>query len=126
MMHPLLATFPIFSQLEDVMKHILNFFHTSFSLPWAWAIVATTVLVRIILLPLTVKQMHSMQALQAHAPEMKRIQQKYKQDKQKQNEELMKFYRENKINPAASCLPMLLQFPVFIALYYTLRHFTAN
>ena len=55
---------------------------------------------------------------------MKEIQKKYKPDKQKQNEELMKFYRENKINPAASCLPMLAQFPVFIALYYTLRHFS--
>jgi YidC/Oxa1 family membrane protein insertase len=54
---------------------------------------------------------------------MKEIQKKYKQDRQKQNEELMKFYRENNINPAASCLPMLLQLPVFIALYYTLRHF---
>ena len=77
-------------------------------------------------MPLTIRQLHSMQSLQAHAPEMKRIQQKYKHDKQKQNEELMKFYRENKINPAASCLPMLAQFPVFIALYYTLKHFNAN
>ena len=57
---------------------------------------------------------------------MKEIQKKYKHDKQKQNEELMKFYRENKINPAASCLPMLLQLPVFIALYYTLKHFNSN
>ena len=64
-----------------------------------------------------------MQALQRHAPQMKEIQKKYKADKQKQNEELMKFYRENKINPAASCLPMLAQFPVFIALYYVLRNF---
>src|SRR5436305_9093299 len=108
------------------MKHVLNFFHSSLGFSWAWAIVATTVLVRILLVPLTVRQLHSMQALQAHAPEMKRIQQKYKHDKQKQNEELMKFYRENKINPAASCLPMLLQLPVFIALYYTLRHFNSN
>ena len=108
------------------MKHVLNFFHTSLELPWAWSIVATTVVVRMILVPLTIRQLHSMQALQAHAPEMKRIQQKYKHDKQKQNEELMKFYRENKINPAASCLPMLAQFPVFIALYYTLKHFDTN
>jgi YidC/Oxa1 family membrane protein insertase len=55
---------------------------------------------------------------------MKEIQKKYKHDKQKQNEELMRFYRENKINPAASCLPMLVQLPVFIALYYSLRHFS--
>ena len=67
-----------------------------------------------------------MQSLQRHAPQMKEIQKKYKGDKQKQNEELMKFYRENQINPAASCLPMLLQFPVFIALYYVLRNFAKH
>src|SRR5256885_5068214 len=67
-------------------------------------------------------QIHSMQSLQAHGPEMKAIQQKYKHDRAKLNEELMKFYRENHINPAASCLPLLTQFPVFIALYLTLRH----
>ena len=65
-----------------------------------------------------------MQSLQAHAPQMKEIQKKYKGDKAKQNEELMKFYKENQINPAASCLPMLAQFPVFIALYYSLRAFS--
>jgi YidC/Oxa1 family membrane protein insertase len=64
-----------------------------------------------------------MQNLQRYAPQMKEIQKKYKQDKQKQNEELMKFYKENQINPAASCLPMLVQLPVFIALYYSLRAF---
>jgi|SRR5579862_275997 len=130
MMHLIATTIPIltpiFHALEGVMKHVLNFFHLNVGLPWAWSIVATTVLVRMLLVPLTIKQIHSMQSLQLHAPEMKRIQQKYKNDKQKQNEELMKFYRENKINPAASCLPMLLQLPVFIALYYTLKHFNAN
>ena len=117
-----LFTIPIISQLEDVMRHVLNFFHTNIGLPWAWAIVVTTVVVRMILVPLTIRQIHSMQNLQKFAPQMKEIQKKYKQDKQKQNEELMKFYRENSINPAASCLPMLLQLPVFIALYYTLRN----
>ncbi len=87
---------------------------------------ATTVVVRMLLVPLTIRQIHSTQALQKHAPQMKEIQKKYKHDKQKQNEELMKFYRENKINPAAACLPMLLQLPVFIALYYTLKHFESN
>ena len=118
-----LFTIPVFSQLENVMIHVLNFFHSNVGLPWAWSIVATTVVVRMILVPLTIRQIHSMQALQKHAPQMKEIQKKYKQDRQKQNEELMKFYRENNINPAASCLPMLLQLPVFIALYYTLRNF---
>ena len=124
----LFSAIPGFSELESAMRHVLNFFHATIGLPWAWAIVATTVAVRMILVPLTIRQIHSMQSLQLHAPEMKRIQQKYKQDKQKQNEELMKFYKENKINPAASCLPMLAQFPVFIALYYTLKDavFTGN
>jgi YidC/Oxa1 family membrane protein insertase len=124
MLHALILGSPI-TPLEHVMRHILDWFHTTLHLPWAWAIVATTVVVRMILVPLTVKQIHSMQALQRHAPQMKEIQKKYKGDKQKQNEELMKFYRENNINPAASCLPMLLQLPVFIALYYSLRHFHA-
>jgi YidC/Oxa1 family membrane protein insertase len=105
------------------MKSILDFFHGTVGLPWAWSIVALTVIVRMLLVPLTVKQIHSMQNLQRYAPQMKEIQKKYKQDKQKQNEELMKFYKENQINPAASCLPMLVQLPVFIALYYSLRAF---
>jgi len=109
--------------LEHVARHVLNWLHFSAGLPWAWSIVVLTVIVRMLLVPLTVKQIHSMQNLQRFAPQMKEIQKKYKSDKQKQNEELMKFYRENNINPAASCLPMLFQLPVFIALYYSLRHF---
>ena len=120
----ILYAIPILSQLEAVMRHVLDWFHSNLGLTWAWSIVATTVLVRMILVPLTIRQIHSMQNLQRYAPQMKEIQKKYKGDKQKQNEELMKFYRENQINPAASCLPMLLQLPVFIALYYTLKHFT--
>ena len=112
---------PGFAALEHLMKSILDFFHSS-GLPWAWSIVALTVLMRIVLVPLTVRQIHSMQSLQRHAPEMKAIQQKYKGDRAKLNEELMKFYKENHINPAASCLPLVAQFPVFIALYLTLKH----
>jgi YidC/Oxa1 family membrane protein insertase len=112
--------------LENAMRHVLDWFHTTVGLSWAWSIVATTVAVRMLLVPLTIRQIHSMQNLQRFAPQMKEIQKKYKGDKQKQNEELMKFYRENNINPAASCLPMLFQFPVFIALYYSLRHFNQH
>ena len=118
----ILSKIPVLSQLETVMHDVLHWFHGSLGLPWAWAIVATTVAVRMLLVPLTIRQIHSMHSLQKHAPQMKEIQKKYKHDRQKQNEELMKFYRENHINPAASCLPMLLQLPVFIALYYALRH----
>ncbi|MBA3718582.1 MAG: YidC/Oxa1 family membrane protein insertase [Actinobacteria bacterium] len=113
----------ILSPLESVFRHILDWLHSTIGLPWAWSIVALTVIVRMILVPLTVKQIHSMQNLQRHAPQMKEIQKKYKQDKRKQQEELMKFYKENSINPAASCLPLLAQFPVFIALYFVLRTF---
>jgi YidC/Oxa1 family membrane protein insertase len=117
-------TVPGFSAIEHLMKSILDFFHGTVGLPWAWSIVALTVLVRIVLVPLTVKQIHSMQSLQRHAPEMKALQQRYKGDRAKLNEELMKFYKENHINPAASCLPLVAQFPVFIALYLTLKHFS--
>ena len=116
----------ILTPLENVMKSILDFFHSTVGLPWGWSIVAVTIVVRIALVPLAVRQIHSMQALQAHAPEMKEIQRKYKGDRQKQSEELQKFYKENNINPAASCLPLLAQFPVFIALYFTLRHQAHN
>ena len=107
--------------LENIFRSILDWIHQSVGLPWAWSIVALTVVVRILLVPLTVKQIHSMQSLQRHAPQMKEIQKKYKTDKKKQQEELMKFYKENQINPAASCIPLLAQFPVFIALYFVLR-----
>ena len=109
--------------LEHFLERILIWLHESVGFSWAWSIVALTVLVRIVLVPVTVKQIHSMQNLQAHAPEMKALQQKWKHDKQRQNEELMKFYRENKINPAASCLPIVLQIPIFISLFYVLRQF---
>src|SRR5919198_1635269 len=105
------------------MSDILEWFHATIGLPWAWSIVALTIIVRILLVPVAVRQIHSMQSLQVHAPEMKAIQQRWKHDRQRQQEELMQFYRENKINPAASCLPLVAQFPVFIALYLVLRNF---
>ena len=113
----------ILDPLENILRHVLVWLHESAGFSWAWSIVALTVIVRILLVPLTVRQIHSMQGLQVHAPEMKAIQQKWKHDKQRQNEELMKFYKENKINPAASCLPLVAQFPVFISLYLVLKHF---
>ncbi|HST25697.1 MAG TPA: YidC/Oxa1 family membrane protein insertase [Gaiellaceae bacterium] len=114
----------ILDQLETVLRTVLKWLgpHGTIGLPWAWAIVALTVVVRILIVPLAVKQIHSMQNLQRFAPQMKEIQQKYKADKQKQNEELMKFYKEHKINPAASCLPLIAQLPVFFSLYFVLRH----
>jgi YidC/Oxa1 family membrane protein insertase len=112
--------------IEDLLSALLEWFHATAGLSWAWSIVALVVLVRLVLVPVTVRQIHSMQNLQAHAPEMKEIQQRWKHDRQRQNEELMKFYRENKINPAASCLPIVLQIPIFISLYQVLRHFEST
>jgi YidC/Oxa1 family membrane protein insertase len=81
------------------------------------AIVLLTVAVRVILFPLTAKQARSMQAMQRIQPEIKKLQAKYKNDRQKLNEEMMKFYKENDINPLSGCLPLLLQLPVFLVLY---------
>jgi len=119
MMTPLFLLEPI----EGPLTSLLEWFHNTVGLSWAWSIVALTLLVRVVLLPLTVRQIHSMQSMQAHMPEMKALQQRYKDDKQKRNEELMKFYRENRINPAASCLPILFQIPVFISLFFVLKGF---
>jgi YidC/Oxa1 family membrane protein insertase len=113
----------ILEPIERPLTWLLEWLHATIGLPWAWAIIVLTLLVRIALVPLTVKQIRSMQHLQHHAPELKAIQQKYKGDRQRMNEEVMKFYRENQINPAASCLPILLQIPIFISLYYVLRDF---
>jgi len=113
----------ILSPIENVLTDVLTWLHDTGGLTWAWSIVALTVIVRILLVPLAIRQIHSMQSLQLHAPEMKAIQQRYKSDRQKQSEELMKFYRENKINPYASCLPIVFQIPIFIALFYVLKDF---
>ncbi len=88
---------------------------------WGLAIIVLTVILRIILLPLTLKQMKSTAAMQLLTPKLQEIQQKYADDPQRLNEEMMKFYAENKFNPAAGCLPMLVQMPIFIALFNVLR-----
>jgi YidC/Oxa1 family membrane protein insertase len=113
----------ILSPIEEPLTDVLEWLHGSIGLSWAWAIVVLVVMVRIVLVPLTIKQVRSMQKLQQYAPELKALQEKYKHDKQRQQEEIMKFYRENKVNPAASCLPIVLQIPIFISLFYVLRDF---
>jgi YidC/Oxa1 family membrane protein insertase len=113
----------ILSPIEDVLTEVLEWLHTSIGLSWAWAVVVLTAVVRIVIVPLTIKQIRSMQRLQQYAPELKALQQKYKNDRQRLNEEVMKFYREHKVNPAASCLPILPQIPIFISLFYVLRDF---
>ncbi len=111
----------IFQPLIDVFERVLLFFHDTVGLSWGMSIIALTIAVRTVLLPLTIKQFKSMARLQQLAPEMKALQTKYKDDKQRLQQETMKFYRENQVNPLGSCLPLVLQIPVFIALFYMLR-----
>jgi YidC/Oxa1 family membrane protein insertase len=85
------------------------------------AIILLTIAIMLVLYPLTAKQARSMIAMQLHQPEIKRIQAKFKNDKQKMNEEVMKYYQEHKINPLAGCLPLLVQLPIFFALFRVLR-----
>jgi YidC/Oxa1 family membrane protein insertase len=117
----MLLTANIFQPLIDVFEAVLKFFHNSLGVPWGWSIVLLTVVIRALLIPLTLKQFHSMQRLQQLQPQLKTIQAKYKEDKQRQQQELMKFYKENQVNPLGSCLPLLAQLPVFISLFYMLR-----
>jgi YidC/Oxa1 family membrane protein insertase len=116
----MLVTANIFQPLIDVFESVLKAIHSG-GFSWGLSIVLLTVAVRALLVPLTFRQIKGMVRMQALQPQMKEIQQKYKQDKQRQQQEIMKFYRENNVNPLASCLPMVLQLPVFIALYYMLR-----
>ena len=88
---------------------------------WSLAIVGLVILIRIILIPLFVKQIKSQRALTALQPHMKEIQKKYKDDRQKQSEEMMKLYKEHKTNPLASCFPILAQAPIFFALFTVLN-----
>jgi YidC/Oxa1 family membrane protein insertase len=117
---PFFASNPL-QPLIDVFETILKFFHDTVGLQWGWSIIALTLLVRAALLPLTFKQFHSMQRLAHLQPEMKKIQDKYKNDKERMNQEVMRFYRENKVNPFSSCLPLVAQLPVFFSLFYMLR-----
>jgi YidC/Oxa1 family membrane protein insertase len=111
----------VLQPLEDAAEAILQFFHDDVGLTWGTSIIALTIVVRAILIPLTYKQIKGMRALQALQPQLKEIQEKYKNDRQRMQQEVMRFYQQNKINPLASCLPLILQIPVFFALFQLLQ-----
>jgi YidC/Oxa1 family membrane protein insertase len=121
----MLVTANIFQPLIDVFESVLKAFH-SVGFSWGLSIVLLTVAVRAVLVPLTFRQIKGMVRMQGLQPQMKELQQKYKDDKPRQQQEIMNFYRENNVNPLASCLPMVLQLPVFISLYYMLRESLRN
>lgn len=117
----------MFEQFFDALASVLNFFYTLVptgiraTAGFGLAIMALTVLVMTLITPLTVKSTRSMLQMQRLQPEMKRLQEKHKDDREKLNQELMAFYRENQINPLGGCLPLLAQMPVFIIMYQLLR-----
>jgi YidC/Oxa1 family membrane protein insertase len=111
----------ILQPLIDLNEAILKFWHNTVGLGWGFSVVALTIVIRLAILPLTYKQVRSMQEMQRFSPEMKRIRERYKDDKTRQNEELMKLYQEHGFNPLGSCLPLVLQLPFFFGLYQTLR-----
>src|SRR5215203_6124596 len=112
----------VFSPLTSVVGDGLEFFY-SLGAPWWLSIVILTVIVRSLLFPLTVRQVKSMRAMQDLRPQMEKIRAKYKDNKQKQQEEIMKLYQESGVNPFGSCLPLLVQMPIFITMFYVIKDF---
>jgi YidC/Oxa1 family membrane protein insertase len=117
---------PIFSSLEDAFRWFLTRIHEFTGFPWAYCIIILTVLVRLALVPLFVKQMKSSQQMQALAPKIKALQAKHKGDRKKLQEEQMKLYQEHSVNPFGACLPLVFQMPIFFALYLVLRSFSKH
>jgi YidC/Oxa1 family membrane protein insertase len=107
---------PISNLLDDALRTFFDW-----GIPWGWGIILLTVIVRLLLLPLTYKQVTSMLHMQQYQPQIKELNEKYKDDPQRKQQELMKFFKTHGINPLASCFPLLLQMPFFIAMYYALR-----
>ncbi|MBW1601768.1 membrane protein insertase YidC [Streptomyces sp. JJ66] len=124
----------ILGPLYTAVSWIIVQFHSLFSLVfdegsgWAWglSIVCLVVLIRIALIPLFVKQIKATRNMQALQPKMKAIQERYKSDKQRQSEEMMKLYKETGTNPLSSCLPILAQSPFFLALFQVLNKIANN
>ena len=107
--------------IVTIHKALTPVFGTDSGVSWSIAIIGLVIIIRIILIPLFVKQIKSQRALTALQPHMKEIQKKYKDDRQKQSEEMMKLYKEHKTNPLASCFPILAQAPIFFALFTVLN-----
>ena len=124
----------ILNPLYNLVSGVIIFFHNLLrpifgadsGVTWSLSIVGLVILIRIILIPLFVKQIKSQRALTALQPQMKAIQTKYKDDRQKQSEEMMKLYKEHKTNPLASCFPILAQAPIFFALFTVLNGIAAK
>jgi len=117
-----IPTADILQPLVDIANGVLKFFHDNVGFSWGMSIIALTICTRAVLIPLTYKSLKGMRALQALQPQLKEIKEKYKNDQKRMQQEMMRFYQENKVNPFASCIPLLAQLPVFITLFHVLRN----
>jgi YidC/Oxa1 family membrane protein insertase len=113
----------LFSPIVDILGVVLLYFHDTLGVPWWLSIAMLTIVVRTLLFPLTVKQVKNMRAMQDLRPEMERIRAQYRDNRQKQQEEMMKLYQERRVNPLGGCLPILVQMPIFIGIFYVIREF---
>ena len=113
----------VFSPVVDVLGAALLYFHQTLGAPWWLSIVMLTVIVRSLLFPLTVKQVKSMRAMQDLKPEMDKVRAQYRDNVQKQREEMAKVYQDRGVNPLGGCLPILVQMPIFIGIFYVIRQF---
>jgi YidC/Oxa1 family membrane protein insertase len=111
----------ILQPIIDAADSVLTFFAEDVGWGYGVAIILLTFVTRIVILPLSLRQIKSMRALQAYAPQIKELNERYKDDPQRKQREMMSFYKQNNINPLASCFPLLLQLPVFFALFQLLR-----
>ncbi len=110
-----------FGPLIKVFEAVMVAAHSVVGGSWGWAIIGLTVVIRVVTLPLMLTQFRNMAKLQLHAAPLNEIKLRYKDDKQRQSEEMMKYYKEQGVNPLGGCLPLLIQFPVLISLFYMLR-----
>jgi YidC/Oxa1 family membrane protein insertase len=120
----LYAAIPVISQLEDLFNEVITWLYDDVGIAWGLGIVLITWLSRLVVLPFTLRSMHGMREMQALQPYLKEIQEKYKDDRQRMQREQMALFQEHGVNPLSACLPLVFQFPVFIALYNLLRSTT--
>jgi len=111
----------LLNPIKNVLEYVVVFLYENITTNYGLVIILLTLIVRIILTPLTISQTRSMAKMQKLQPQLKEMQKKYKEDKQKLQQETMEFYKKNKVNPLAGCLPLILQMPVFFALFQVLR-----
>lgn len=113
--------FGFFGFFSKGLLLIMNWLHSALSISYGWAIIVLTILLKIVFWPLTAASTRSAQKMAAHAPQLAALKEKYKDDPAKFSQKQMEYFRENKINPVAGCLPMLVQLPVFFGLFAMLR-----